>query len=278
MKGYIALGTASVGLAIVILTLIGINEPARMGDFTEAFEARQIENGAALFEDNCRTCHGPQGRGIEGVGPGLNDPALFNGTRLDEIGYSGSVESYVRSTIAAGRPVPSQGTSYPQRMPTWSQEFGGPMRDDEVESLVAFVMNWEEEALARAEPTPAVPEGETVGTDITVELPEGDPENGQSLAEGGLGCTACHVLSSTGPAWEAEADMPGIGTRAAQRFEQENYTGEAENAEQYLVEAVVRTDAHVVEGFEPGIMPGDYGRRVTPQQLADLVAYMQSLE
>ncbi len=278
MKWYIALGTASVALTVVVMGFLGLNEPARMSDFTQAFEARQIENGAALFESNCRTCHGPQGRGIDGVGPALNTVELFNGSRLEQIGYAGSVESYVRSTIAAGRPVPTQGTNYPQRMPTWSQEFGGPMRDDEIESLVAFVMNWEEEAMARAEPTPAMAAEEMVGTDISIELPEGDPENGRALAEGSLGCTACHVLSNTGPAWEAQADALAIGARAARRMAQEDYTGEATTAEQYLVESILRTDAHVVQGFEPGVMPSDYGSRLTVEQLADLVAYMMTLQ
>lgn len=278
MKGYIALGTASVVLGIVAASVIAINEPARMGEFAAAFQARQIENGATLFENNCRTCHGPQGRGIGGVAPALNTSALFDGSRLDEIGYSGTVEDYVRGTIAAGRPVPSQGATYPQRMPTWSREFGGPMRDDEIESLVAFVMNWEQPALARAEPTPSVPEEEAVGTDITVELPAGDAESGQALAEGALGCTACHILSTTGPAWAEEGETPGIGARAAARIEQENYTGSAETAQQYLFESIVQTNAHITEGFEANVMPGDYGQRMTDQDLADLIAYLETFQ
>ena len=277
MKGYIALGTGAIILVTAVSIVIGINEPARMEDFRQAFEARQIENGATLFENNCRSCHGPQGKGIQGVAPAINSPELFNGTRLDNIGYAGTVEDFVRGVIINGRPVPSEGSNYPQRMPTWSEELGGPLKDYQIDQVVAFVMNWEEEALQGPQPTP-VPEGETVGTDITVDLPEGDAENGQTLAEGGLGCAGCHILSATGPAWEGDAETPGIGSRAEQRVEQDNYTGEAETAEQYLIESVVRTDAHIVEGFNAGIMPGDYGNRLTPQQLADLIAYMQTFQ
>lgn len=276
MKWYIALGLGSVVVLTAVLGVIALNEPPRMEEFIEAFQARQIENGAALYEINCRTCHGPQGRGIQGVAPALNTAELFDGTRLENIGFAGTTEDFVRSTIASGRPVPSKGTNYPQRMPTWSEEYGGPLKDYQIEELVAFVMNWEEEALARAEPTPSVPEGETVGTDITVDLPEGDPGRGEELAAGGLGCAGCHILSATGPAWEGGPEQPGIGARAEQRIEQENYTGEAETADQYLIESIVRTDAHVVEGFEAGIMPGTYGERLTTQDLADLVAYLNT--
>lgn len=277
MKGYIALGTGAILVLMAVMAVITLNEPARMEDFTAAFEAREIENGASLFENNCRSCHGPQGKGIQGVAPAINAPDLFNGTRLDNIGFAGTTEDYVRGVIQAGRPVPSEGTNYPQRMPTWSEELGGPLKEYQINQLVAFVMNWEETALQGPQPTP-VPEGETVGTDITVDLPEGDAENGQSLAEGGLGCIGCHILSNTGPAWEADAETPGIGTRAGQRIEQDNYTGEAQTAEQYLIESIVRTNAHVVEGFQSGLMPSDYGNRLTPQQLADLIAYLETFQ
>lgn len=276
MKWYIALGTASVVILTAVFGLIALDEPARMQAFTQGFEARQIENGAALFEANCQTCHGPQGQGIEGRAPALKTASLFDGSRLDEIGFAGTTEDFVRATIAGGRPVPSQGTNYPEPMPTWSEEYGGPLKDYQIEELVAYVMNWEEEALAQAEPTASVPEEERVGTDITVELPEGDAERGQQLAEAGLGCTGCHILSTTGPAWESEGDTPGIGARAEERYQQENYTGEAESAQQYLVESILRTDAHIVEGFDAGIMPGTYGQRLTAQDLADLVAYLNT--
>jgi mono/diheme cytochrome c family protein len=275
MKGYIALGTGALLVVTAVLGVIALNERARMEEFASAFAARQVENGATLFESNCRSCHGPQGKGIQGVAPAINSPDLFNGTRLDNIGFAGTTEDYVRGTISAGRPVPSEGTSYPQRMPTWSEELGGPLKAYQIEELVAFVMNWEETAMQGPQPT-AVPEGERFGTDITAELPEGDAENGQALAEGGLGCVGCHILSETGPAWEGNDEVPGIGVRAADRIRQDNYSGQAETAEQYLIESIVRTDAHVVEGFNAGLMPGDYGSRLTPQQMADVIAYLET--
>ena len=276
MKWYIGLGLGSIIVATAVAAVLAVQEPARMERFDAAFHARQIENGASLFENNCRTCHGPQGRGIPGVAPALNAADLFDGSRLQAVGYAGTVEDYVRGTIAAGRPVPSEGASYPQRMPTWSQQFGGPLRQDQIESLVQFVINWEQTALAEAGATPSISEEEAVGTDITVSLPEGDAENGQLLAEGSLGCTACHVLSTVGPAWAGEGETAGIGARAASRIEQPDYIGNATTAHEYLFESVVLSNVFVVEGFDPNVMPADYGRRLTPQDLADVLAYMET--
>jgi hypothetical protein len=92
-----------------------------------------------------------------------------------------------------------------------------------------------------------------------------------------VGCAACHELSAVGPAWAPDGDQPGIGERAEERIGVEDYTGEATTARQYLIESIVLTNVYIVDGFEANIMPGDFGQRLTSQQVADLVAYMESL-
>ena len=278
MKWHIALGTVAVIVLVGVLAFVAINETARMQSFTQAYDSRRVEVGAALFENNCRTCHGPQGEGIPGVAPSINAADLFNGERLTAVGFSGTIDDYLEGVIAYGRPVPSAGTSYPQRMPTWGQEFGGPLREDQIEGLVAFILNWEDRALAASgEGTVAMSDGEAVGVNIAVSLPEGDPDAGASLAQSAqAGCSACHELASVGPAWAPEADQPGIGERAEQRFTQADYNGEAETPEQYLLESIVNPDSYVVDGYDASLMPRDYGDRLTAQQVADLIGYMLS--
>src|SRR5207248_7373947 len=125
-----------------------------------------------------------------GRAPALNTPDLLtNGKRLAEVGFAGTVHDFILLTVSGGRPRPSvQFAQYPQRMPTWSQDYGGPMRDDQIQYVVAYVMNWAP-ALQNAtpEPTQAV---EAVGTDITQKLPAGDPAAGQAVVQA-QGCTAC---------------------------------------------------------------------------------------
>jgi mono/diheme cytochrome c family protein len=277
MKWQIALGALSVAATVIVLAFVGVGEPRRMANFTTSYNARQIETGALIFENNCRPCHGPQGKGIEGVAPAINAADLFNGNRLKAIGFAGTVQDYVRGTISSGRPVPSEGTNYPQRMPTWSQDFGGPLRDDQINSLVAYIMNWQDRALQEAAgPTPT-PMANAMGTDMTVPLPPGDIDRGKTLTEGNLGCVGCHILAATGPAWLPSGDTPGIGERAATRINQSDYTGHATSAQQYLLESIVTPNAFVVSGFEPNIMPGNYGERLTVQDAADIIAYLQSI-
>ena len=279
MRWHIALGTVAVVVLIGVLSYVAITETQRMESFTRAYDSRRIEVGAALFENNCRSCHGPQGEGIPGVAPSVNAADLFNGERLEAVGFSGTLEDYLEGVLEYGRPVPSAGTSYPQRMPTWGQEFGGPLRDDQIDGLVAFIMNWEDRALAASgEGTVTISEGEAVGVDVTVSLPDGDARAGATFAQSAeAGCSACHELAAVGPAWAAEGSQPGIGERAGERIAQDDYNGVAETAIQYLLESIVNTDAFVVEGYDAGLMPRDYGQRLTAQQTADLIAYMLSL-
>lgn len=275
MKYYLLVGLGAMVTAVTLFAIMGVNEPSRMESFTRSYNSRQVEEGAAIFEANCRRCHGPQGEGTP-LGPTLNYPAMFNGERLQAFGWGGTLEDFLRGTVSAGRPVPSAGTSYPERMPTWSEAYGGPLRLDQVESVVAFILNWEERALAGAEPTPVT--GEMMGSDIQVALPEGDPAAGQALAEGPLGCAACHILSAVGPAWAATPDQPGVAERAGLRIADASYAGEATTAEEYLIESVIRTNAFVVPGYADNLMPPNFGERITLQQMADLLAYMLTFE
>lgn len=277
MKWYITLGTVSVAAAIAFFAYLGVTEQGRMVDFAQAFHARQIENGATLFANNCAPCHGEQGKGSPRA-PALNAADLFNGTRLQSIGWPGTLEDYLLLTVSAGRPKASSGAeAYPERMPTWGQAYGGPLRGDQIQSLTAYIMNWKDRALAEAPVATLEPE-DMVGMDFTITLPEGDTERGKALASGALGCAVCHILSNLGPAWATSDADPGIGTRAQTRFQQADYTGEAVSAVQYLFESVVHPNAYLVTGFEPDLMPATYSTRMTPQDMADMIAYLLTFQ
>jgi len=276
VKYYVAGGTFAFIGAVVLLIIMSALEPARMESFTRSYESRRIEEGAAIFQSNCAECHGPRGKGTP-RGPALNRADLFSGDYLNAIGWSGSLDDFLSSTVSAGRPLPTEGSSFPEPMPTWSQTFGGSLRIDQVENVVSFIMNWGDRAVAGIEPTEST-DGVMMGSDIFVELPEGDVAAGQVLAEETLGCTACHTLSEVGPPWEAMDGLPGIGIRGGIRIQQDDYTGNATSGDQYLIESVVETNVHIVEGFQPDIMPTNFGDRLTFQDMADLLAFLKTFE
>ncbi|MFC1878848.1 cytochrome c [Chloroflexota bacterium] len=261
-----------------IVLIYGINEEDRMKEAERANHARAIEEGAELFEQQCSRCHGTQGEGIPGLCPPLNDRYFFD-ERLTDIGWSGALDDYIVATASSGRLsstrpeiFPGQGTP---AMPSFSEKFGGPLREDQVRNIASFIMNWQETATLVEVPT--APSGPVVGDDITKELPEGDPVSGEALANS-LACVACHITAPTGPAWLAADGQSGIGTRAGEQINQSDYSGSAANAQQYLFESIALPNIYLVPNYPEGVMPNSYANTLTDQEMADLIAYLMSLE
>lgn len=266
-------------LTTIVLVVYGLNEENRMDNYAKAERGQAIEVGAKLFHDQCSRCHGDQGLGIQGLCPPLNDRYFFD-QRLKDVGWAGAMEDYIVATAGGGRLVSTRpqlypGNPSPPAMPAFSEKYGGPLREDQLRSIAAYILNWEPAATLVT--APSAPTGPTVGTDITKELPEGDAKAGEALATS-LACTACHVTAPTGPAWPPTADQPGIGDRAATRLEQDDYTGQATTPEQYLFESIAVTNAFVVSGFAENIMPAIYGTTLTDQNMADLIAYLLTVK
>ncbi|MFQ5611746.1 MAG: c-type cytochrome [Anaerolineae bacterium] len=240
----IIIGLVSTVIAVSVMLWLGINEPARMAETERAQLARSIESGASIFEETCIGCHGKQGEGIPGVAPRLNHQDFFQ-NRVTEIGYAGTLEDYVRLTIAGGRPVKTD-DRWPQNMPTWSEEFGGPLRDDEINDLVNFIMNWESTAPA-GEPAPVV-----VASDDPV-------AQGEALFQS-MGCFGCHALEGVSQA--------AVGPNLTNVY--------AEKGPEYIRESIVNPNAVVAEGFPPGVMPQDFGERLSDEDIDGLIEYLKS--
>ncbi|NDJ55089.1 MAG: cytochrome c [Chloroflexi bacterium] len=274
-----------------------INEPARMDTFTAQYDGRSIQRGAAQFREACAECHGMNGEGVLGRGPSLARPDLHNGQRLAELGWAGSLDEYFRQTISAGRPIYTE-ELYNGPMPAWSQEYGGPLRGDEVEDLVAFVANWGAGDLPTPDPDliptqpPAADEGgdeeliaEAVEIANAIAAGElvGDAARGETLVSAGgvgsvdgtaLGCQGCHVIEGSqliGP------NYAGIAARVPyDDFEVPE--GVDDPQIYYLVESIWVPGNYIVAGFEGLVMPNQFPNLLTEQDMADIVAFMLTLQ
>ena len=288
MSWRVIVGTLSLVITMILLGYVAVTEQDRMANFSTAYTAREIEAGATLFESNCSLCHGLDGKGT-GLAPALNTPDLLtNGKRMAEANFAGTLHDFILLTVSAGRPRASAVFSqYPQRMPTWSQDYGGPLRDDQINYIVAYVMNWAP-ALANVTPEPTQPMV-AVGIDITQKLPAGDPAVGQQEVQT-AGCTACHISQggavTVGPNWQPDAtnNNQGIGTRAPERIQAADYKGHATSGDQYIFESIVSPSAYIVPGnatYGPNgtsIMPADFSTKLSAQNVADVIAYLDTIK
>jgi len=250
---------------LALVAVVGWGESERMGTFEKAHLARSIEEGATLFESNCVGCHGLQGKGIAGVGPALNDFDFFV-NRLDEIGFSGSLRSYIEGTLAAGRPVKS--ANWPAPMPTWGQAYGGPLRADQIQDLANFILNWQDAAVAAGA-------GEAQATPVPVEV-SGDPvERGMALIVN-KGCGGCHMIEGlAGAAGQVGPELTHVATNAVTRVD-------GQSAEEYIRTSILNPSAYLVQECPTGpcapVMPQNYSEQLATQELDDIVTYLLTLE
>ena len=256
----IALGLLFVVASAALLIYLGFREERALAQAEQTQHAEAIEVGGELFMANCARCHGENGEGI--IGPPLNDEYFFT-ERLSDVGWEGTLEGYIVSTVSAGRPVSTRPEEWPGEggpgyaMPSWSQDYGGPMRNDQIRDIAAYILNWRETAL-----------NETQVEILAVPGPASeDPVvRGRSVFVGSAGCAACHAISgiSTGV---VGPDLTNIGAEAATRVE-------GLSAEEYLRESILEPNAYIVEDFDEGVMPQDFDEKLSEDQLNDLIAFL----
>jgi cytochrome c oxidase cbb3-type subunit III len=223
--------------------------------------AFDVEDGARAFAQVCANCHGPDGNLIAGIdlGRGQFRRALTD----DEL--AGIIADGIPNT--AMPPSPN-------------------LTEEQIERIVAFLR-------ANAEPKPAAARN-------------GDVARGKALFEGRGECTECHRVdgqgSRVGPdlssigrlrrAVEIEQSLldPGAEVQANNRFyrvvtgDGQEVTGRLLNHDTYSVQLLdsderLRSFAKAdlrEHGFDETPMPS-YSKKLSAQQIADLVAYLVSL-
>lgn len=112
--------------------------------------------------------------------------------------------------------------------------------------------------------------------DISMTLPEGDPERGAKLALAKV-CITCHVNAEEPPRLGADGDLPAIWERAALRIEDPAYTGNATTQQEYLLESITDPRLYEVDGIWLESMADNY-YELPAQDLADLIAWMKTFE
>lgn len=277
MQTKVVIGTISFMLVMIILGLAALLEPAALEETTAAREGRQIEAGAVLFEQSCVECHGIEGKSITCIdftgeekacaGLPLNHAPLLCGEpseRMTQLGWTGSKSDLIFQTISAGRP----GTL----MPTWSDQFGGPMEQYQIDQLTAYILNWSEDTALCGD------ESVVVAVDwpeSAEELPEGDAARGEELYQTN-GCFACHGQMGDPDSATVGPYQGNIANDAATRVD-------GMSAEQYIYESILDPNAHIAPECpngpcsDPSQMRLDYPSVFDEQGMADIIAFFMTL-
>lgn len=121
-----------------IIPLLMVTQQQNQADATSEKYDLTLHRGAALFGQYCAPCHGYQGQGI--VGPRLNgSPTLakFTNDDITRIISGGIVNNLDPTTLNK------------LQMPAWSQAFGGPLTEEDISYLVAFIRSSDKDYLAQ---------------------------------------------------------------------------------------------------------------------------------
>lgn len=114
---------------------------------------------------------------------------------------------------------------------------------------------------------------------LDMDLPEGDAEAGYDIAIAQR-CHGCHNPTDPtgGPSLESTENMPVMGERGELRIASADYTGNATTNQEYILESIFHPQIYVV--------PGEWSKEMSPynpdffseKDLADLIAWLNSLE
>jgi mono/diheme cytochrome c family protein len=260
---------AGAGTAPTLSPVLQVAGQTTSGSNTVGTGQADAAAGSAIFFKNCTTCHGAQGEGVSA--PALRDSQYIK---------TGSDQD-IFATIAQGRP----GTA----MPAWLQANGGPLTADQIQNAVAYLHSLQGVApLPTATPLPPEPT-ETPGP-ANAPTPEpaqpsnaGEPGPAATLSGNadsgrvlfGSYCAACH-----GPQGALGVPNPGSDDGSVPPLNPIDST--LLNADPKVSAANIDLfveHGSVPSGDNPQIsMPafGD-GKLLTSQQIADIIAYIISL-
>jgi mono/diheme cytochrome c family protein len=225
--------------------------------------------GAPIFLQNCSPCHGLQGEGTTGL-------PLRNNLYIQTAGGQA-----VYQTIANGRPD--------TQMPAWLQDNGGPFTDVQILNVIAYLHTLQNvpaiisATLAPPAPTETpLPPGAPTASPVQPSHPggpgaaltlTGDGNRGKALF--GQYCAACH-----GPEGVQGAPNPGSGDGAVPVLNPIDSTLVNTDAKAFATNIDLFVEhGSVPAGPGPLILMPSFGdsKLLNPQQIADLIAYIISL-
>ena len=289
----LGMGVVLLAITVVILPVYWILEPSRQAGAQEAQDEIFVEWGSRLFAPtadggfNCAGCHGANGGG--GVAAyNIADPATgevravnWKAPALNTIFYRFSEEE-VRFILVYGRPF--------SPMSPWGVAGGGPMNEQQIDTLLAYLhsLQIDREGCAEGEddvktcasghlPTD---DQDAIGAAALKAVEDGDAETygealyNLSINSGAYSCARCHT-----PGWSW--DEPGVsgqgglgpnltGGRAGTVF-----PNEADMID-FIKNGSVLGAKYGIQGQGSGKMPG-FGAMLTDEQIKAIVEYVRSL-
>lgn len=171
--------------------------------------AASAATGQQLYGQYCSICHGPLGEGC--IGPAINR------AEWRDINVGGSKDAdlvaahdLIVKTIHQGRQGIQPNPQIPN-MPAWGQDNGGPLNDQQIESLTAFLQHGDFNTTIYYIPSANLAGDLQVPPNSSMTITDTRPIKELMLAKG---CLNCHLVGSVGGNVAANLTLVG-GRRTA---------------------------------------------------------------
>lgn len=161
------------------------------------------------------------------------------------------------------------------------------LTDEEIDQVIAF-LDWVSEIDTHGWPPrpirvtgPALTRGQSEPEKTTPEGQDPVAKGRQLFHDDNIACVSCHDTSTGGESFAPA--LAGLAERAKDLIDEDKYTGDAEDARGYVRESILEPNAHIIEGENlaqngTSLMPGDYDKRLSDEQLSAIVDYLMTLE
>jgi hypothetical protein len=111
-----------------------------------------------------------------------------------------------------------------------------------------------------------------------MDFSEGDPLRGRNRAVSNR-CYGCHVdPGKYGPLFAATNELPGIVERGEFRIADPAYKGNATTNQEYILESIFLPEVYLVPGEWEEAMPTTFHLRLSGEDLANIIAWMKTIE
>jgi mono/diheme cytochrome c family protein len=268
-------GLLSLALIGLGLPLYWLAEPGRQAGAVEDFDEVFASRGAGLFATtadggfNCAGCHGGMAA-IGGEAPyTLTDPET---DKLRQVSWFAPslndvtlrmTDEQIYKVLVYGRPF--------SPMPAWGLEGGGPMNEQQLENLIAYLKSiaiTPEEAQAQAAER-ATTEQERLAR---LSGDEGAQDDSLGAALFNVSCARCHTLG-----WSyGEPQIPGGGAFGPSLYNAVNQFPAEEDQIGFVTEGAQEGERYGLNGQSDGNMPY-FSQVLTREQIAAIVEYERSL-
>jgi cytochrome c551/c552 len=96
----------------------------------------------------------------------------------------------------------------------------------------------------------------------------GNPDNGKTIFTGSTGgCGGCHTLAAAGTTATVGPDLDNLSASAQKA---------GQPLDEFIKTSIVDPGAFVAEGYPDGVMPTDFGTKLSATDIDDLVAFISA--